>query len=385
MKKIGLFILAFLLVSCGHKELTAPLGTGGVVLQKAEFRSLQNFNRDNISEGLVAFEKSCEIILKKNFKPAQSHIVFPLEKYREICVKYQAQKPAADEEGRVFLEQNFVPYLVLFEGSPKGKFTSYYEAEINASHTRHGLYQYPVYGKPTDLIAFNPKDFDESLPSKRLLGRIEKNKLVPYYTRAEIESGLIAAPVILWADDPVDVFLMQIQGSAIAKFDNGKEARVRYADNNGRPFVGIGSILLKEKVLPKGGASMDKIRDWLKENPELAKKYMRENPRFVFHQFSDAEGPVGALGATLTAGRSLAVDKTYIPLGSLLWLETTSPHKEPIQKLVAAQDIGGAIKGAVRGDYFWGHGGDALLSAGKMHAEGQYYILLPKGWEPSYQ
>lgn len=383
MKKLGLCFFILLLFACTYQKPSLPEGANSLALQKASFKDLQNFQNDKLLEGLLAFEKSCEVILKKNFKPSKSLIVFPLKKYQEACVLYQVQKPTTNTEARAFLEQNFRPYLVVFKDSSQGKFTSYYEAEIKASRIKHGRYQYPVYGKPDDLIEFNPKIFDESLPSRRLLGRIEKNRLVPYYTRAEIEKAQnMQADVILWANDPVDIFLMQIQGSAIAKLDDGSEVRVRYAENNGHPFVGIGSILLKEKVLKKGKASMDNVRDWLKNNPDKAQKYMHQNPRFVFHQFSDAKGPVGALGATLTAGRSLAVDKDYIPLGSLLWLETTAPNKKPLQKLVAAQDIGSAIKGAIRGDYFWGHGEEAFLWAGKMHAEGQYYILLPKDWEP---
>ena len=176
----------------------------------------------------------------------------------------------------------------------------------------------------------------------------------------------------------VDIFLMQIQGSAVAVLDDGSSVRVKYADNNGHNFVGIGSVLLKKGLLKPGHASMDKIRDWLKQNPDMAKINMAENPRFIFHNISDADGPIGALGVSLTAGRSLAVDNSFVPLGSLLWLETTGPDKEKIEKLVIAQDIGGAIKGVVRGDYFWGHGESALLSAGKMNSTGKYYILLPK-------
>ena len=222
------------------------------------------------------------------------------------------------------------------------------------------------------------QDFDPTLPNKRILGRIEGTKLVPYLTRKQIEQSGVNAPVILWGDDKVDIFLMQIQGSAVALLDDGTSVRVSYADNNGHRFVGIGSLLLKKGLLKKGEASMDKIRDWLKNNPEIADVNMNENPRFIFHKISDASGPIGALGVPLTAGRSLAVDTDYIPLSSLLWLETTAPSGKPLQKLVSAQDIGAAIKGAVRGDYFWGHGEEALLEAGKMNASGRFYILLPR-------
>lgn len=190
------------------------------------------------------------------------------------------------------------------------------------------------------------------MPSRRLVGRVEGQKLVPYYTRREIVSGTFDAPVILWADSYVDIYVMQIQGSAVARLDDGSDVRIGFADTNGREFKGIGSILLENKLIPPGQASMGNIKRWLKENAAAALDHMNDNKRYVFHRLVEAEGPIGALGVPLTAGRSLAVDKRYIPLGVPLWLETTGPHHEKIERLVMAQDIGGAIKGGVRGDYF---------------------------------
>ena len=171
---------------------------------------------------------------------------------------------------------------------------------------------------------------------------------------------------------------MQIQGSAVAKLPNGKKLRISFAESNGREFKGLGSILLSKKLISSGQASMGNIKKWLKENFDTAKDEMNENQRYIFHKIGDAEGPIGALGVDLTAGRSLAVDKTIIPLGSLLWLETTAPDNTKLNRFVMAQDIGSAIKGAVRGDFFWGSGGDDVLEkAGKMNSKGQYYILIP--------
>ena len=288
-------------------------------------------------------------------------------------------RPAKYKE---FLEQNFTPYLVEYQGSPEGKFTSYYETEIFASYHKSDKYKYPVYGRPFDMIELNLQDFDKSLPNKRLVGRVKGNTFIPYYTRAEIHDKGLNAPIILWGDNEVDIYVMQIQGSAVAKMDDGSFIRIGYADNNGREFKGIGSILLEEKLIKPGQASMGKIKKWLKENPDKALEPMNQNKRYVFHRLVNADGPIGAQGVSLTAGRSLAVDRKFIPLGALLWLETTGPDKENIRKLVVAQDVGGAIKGAVRGDYFWGSGGDDILEkAGRMHAKGQYYILLPKTTE----
>ncbi len=385
MKKLGLLLLVACLSACFFERRTPPSAVigaeTGIELQPVSFSQLKNFHHDNLQEAIPAFAKSCEAIAAQPDILQKSQIKITPEDYLRICRKFSSADITTAAQMREFVQENFQPYLVLQNLNADGRFTSYYEAELNASRQKRGKYKYPIYGRPNDLLEINLRDFDNTLPDKRLLGRVQNNKVIPYYTRAEIERDGVNAPVILWGDDAVDIYLMQIQGSAVAMLDDGSSVRIRYADNNGHNFVGIGSILLKKGLLKPGEGSMDKIRDWLKANPQMAQVNMDENPRFIFHRISDADGPVGALGVSLTAGRSLAVDNSYIPLGSLLWLETTAPDNEPLQKLMLAQDIGGAIKGAVRGDYFWGHGEEALLSAGKMNAAGRYYILIPRGSE----
>jgi membrane-bound lytic murein transglycosylase A len=383
MKKL-LYLVAFMaLAACQSEKKSLPVigAEKGVALQAADFSDLKGFEDDSLTEASEAIQKTCSVLISKPNLLQQAAVRPDATSYVRICRRFLEEEPATDEEMRAFLETNFKPYRVLYDLNPEGKFTSYYEAEIRASLTKHGRYVYPIYGRPTDLVEINLQDFDPTLPKRRLVMRVQNQKAVPYLTRSEIEKSGVPAEVVLWGDDPVDIFLMQIQGSAVALLDDGSTIRVRYVDNNGHPFTGIGSILLKKGLLKSGEGSMDKIRDWLKAHPEQAKENMNENRRFIFHGISQAEGPIGAMGVTLTAGRSLAVDPTFIPLGSVLWLETTAPDGRPLDKLVLAQDIGGAIKGAVRGDYFWGHGEEALLSAGKMNAKGQYYILLPRDSE----
>ncbi len=388
MKNLWKLLLLLILVpGCGEegktpmpdteKNVQAPEKMPALALKKSSFGQLQAWDKDATEELFHAFELNCKAINKmKTPFLGNAEIKISTAEYQSICRKFANIRP---QELKGFIEQNFTPYLVMYNGSSEGKFTSYYEAEIKASYNKSGSYSVPVHGKPTDLIEFNPRDFDPTLPSKRLVGRVQNQKLVPYYTREEIVNRGVNAPVILWGDSYVDIYIMQIQGSALAVLDDGSKVRISFADTNGRPFKGIGSILLSKGVLKPGQASMGKIKKWLKQNPKNADRYLNENQRYVFHRLSGAEGPIGAMGLPLTAGRSLAVDKHFIPLGSLLWLETTGPNGEKIEKLVAAQDIGGAIKGAVRGDYFWGSGGDEVLElAGKMNAKGRYFILLPK-------
>lgn len=349
-------------------------------LSKKSFSDLSNWSNDNMSEASHAFTGSCQQVLKeKNEYLSNSLAQIPTLKYQQACTKFLESNITTDQEFRDFIEANFDPYLVSSHNNEFGKFTSYYESALNASYTKTNKYKYPVYGKPNDLISFNPKDFDETAASKRYVGRVEKQKLVPYYTREEIDKQGINAPVILWADSHIDIYIMQIQGSAVATLPDGQEVRIGYADTNGLPFRGVGSILLSKGLLEPGKASMGEIKKWLEKNGQLALDNMNENKRYVFHKINHLPGPVGAHGVPLTAGRSLAVDRSYIPLGSLLWLETTDPDQNKIEKLIVAQDIGGAIKGAVRGDYFWGSGKDEVLDkAGRMHSTGRYFIFIPK-------
>lgn len=372
-------ILCLMITGCEQKKAPEEIAQEAedFILQKVSFADLKGFDADSSKDILHAFQLSCSKILSRNEEFAgKGKIKIPLSLYKPICFEAMLTEP---ENFKSFIKEKFTPYAVVYKGSTEGKFTSYYESELHASYQKSDKYRFPVYGRPDDLIEFNPRDFDPSMPSKRLVGRVFEQKLVPYYTREEIVNTPFPAPVILWADSYIDLYIMQIQGSAVAKLDDGSEVRIGYADTNGRPFKGIGSILLESKLLKPGQASMGSIKKWLKENPEIASEQMNKNQRYVFHRINHDEGPVGALGVPLTAGRSLAVDRDYIPLGSLLWLETTGPQKEKIHKLVTAQDIGGAIKGAVRGDYFYGSGNDEILElAGKMNSAGRYFILLPK-------
>lgn len=386
MKKTLILSLFFLLTACPQKKESKPdeLSTPAesrVELQAAGFDELNGWQQDNLMEILPNLQNNCNRIRKiTSEKLGKSRIKIDTKLYQKICDDLDNSSFQNDADLRSFIEQNFTPFLVLDDGVAEGKFTSYYESQINASFHKHGAYKYPVYGLPDDWVEINLKDFDEALPDKRLVGRIDKKKILPYYDRAAIETTGIKAPVLMWADSDVDIHIMQIQGSAVAHMDNGQKIRVGYADNNGHPFRGIGSILKENNVLAPGQINMSAIKKWLKDNPQSAQKYLHQNPRYIFHRIINESGPIGAFGIPLQAGRSIAVDRDIVPLGAILWLSTTAPDGTPLHKLVAAQDIGSAIKGVVRGDYFWGSGGDEVLDmAGKMNAVGKYFILLPKG------
>ena len=358
------------------------VGKGKLQLKKVSFSSLPGWSKENFAEIIPVFSKNCAGLKEYGKKEnATTQINISPTEYEKICERFAKQKPNNSAKMKKFIEKEFAVYQISDGDNTQGKFTSYYEAEIKASFEKSAKYKYPVYGKPKDLVEINLRDFGKDLPDSRLVGRVENGRFVPYYKRNDIENKGIDAPIIMWGDDLVDIHFMQIQGSAVAHMDDGSEIRIGYADNNGHKFKGIGSILTEKKLIKPGEASMPKIREWLRKNPEKAAKIMAENERFVFQRLSDADGPVGAFGISLTAGRSLAVDNGYIPLGAMLWLDTKDPDKRNLQKIVFAQDIGGAIKGVVRGDYFWGHGEEALKEAGRMNSAGGYYIFVPQNTE----
>lgn len=379
MRILALFLISLFLFSCekSEQEQKADLN-----LKAAAFSELKGWQQDDLRTARKAFLRSCDKIANRKAPwLADSQIKISTLEYQNLCRQAQQTSP---QNFKQFIEQNFTPWLVEYKGSPEGKFTSYYEAEVFASPTQDARYKYPIYGLPQDLVEVNLKDFDATLPSRKIIGRVEGNKLVPYHTRDFIEANPIPAPVLLWGDNAVDILIMQIQGSAVATLNDGSKIRIAFAASNGHPFKGIGSILLEKGLIQRGQASMGEIRKWLNANYEQAYPHLLENKRFIFHRLSTAEGPIGAQGVALEAGRSLAVDKSFIPLGALLWLETSGPDRQPLNKLVVAQDVGSAIKGAVRGDYFWGSGQAGLDFAGRMNASGQYYILLPKAKEPRH-
>ncbi len=381
-KKALKLILSIILVSeisgCLKETPVSDIKSKAVVT-KVSFNQLKGWNNDDFKQVISVFSKNCvSVANNKNEFLYSSQIKIKTADYQEICRKFTGKNIKTSAQMKKFLEDEFYPYAISEENNPEGKFTSYYEAEIYASFEKTDKYKYPIYGKPSDLVEINLRDFDENLPNMRLVGRVKDGKFIPYYNRREIEKNGIKAPVIMWGNDLVDIHFMQIQGSAIAHMSDGSDLRVGYADNNGHKFRGIGGILISKKMIDSKDASMVKIREWLRNNPEKAADLMAENERFIFQRLSDSDGPLGAMGVPLTAGRSIAVDNNYIPLGAVMWLDTYSPDKKDITKVVFAQDIGSAIKGVVRGDYFWGHGEEALKEAGRMNSKGKYYILAPK-------
>ena len=224
-------------------------------------------------------------------------------------------------------------------------------------------------------------DFGGDFGDERLAGRVEGGRLKPYYDRAQIVDGALDGEgiEIVWVADPIAAFFLQIQGSGRVRLPDGEILRLGYSAANGRPYTAIGRVLVAEGALAREEVSLQSIRAWLRENPGEQRRIMDRNRSYVFFREIAGEGPIGTQGVPLTPGRSLAVDPRLMPLGVPLWIDTADPldTARPLRRLVVAQDTGGAIRGAVRGDLFWGAGLDAEERAGRMRSPGRYHVLLP--------
>ena len=293
--------------------------------------------------------------------------------------------PAGDEAAaRRFFESTFVPYAIASsENGESGMVTGYYEPIIDGSRTRSALNRYPIFGIPDDLVVVDLAAVNPDLRNLRLRGRLEGRRLVPYYSRAEIESrgDGFAGPVIAWTADPVELFFLQIQGSGQVRLEGGERIRIGYADQNGHPFRSLGRYLIERGELALEQASMQGIKAWATANPARLQNALDQNPSYVFFRELPASGgPIGTLGAPLTGEYSLAVDRRFVPLGAPVYLATTYPlSEERLERLMAAQDTGGAIRGPVRADFFWGSGPEAGTLAGRMRQKGRMWLLWPRG------
>ncbi len=344
-------------------------------LEKSTWEALPDWQLDDPTNALIAFEQGCEP-LKTRAEWASTCIK------ASLVVKGKLTKTIA----ATFFRDNFLPYQVInADETNTGTVTGYYEPLLRGSRIRTPEFRYPVHSAPQDLITVDLSEVYPDLKHRRLRGRLVGNKLVPYLDRSEIEG--VNEPLkgleIAWVDNAVDLFFLQIQGSGQIQFADGSRIRIGYAEQNGHPFRALGGLLIRRGEIRAERASMQGIKAWAERNPTKVQQYMNGNPSYVFFKEIPAtgSGPLGTLGVPLTSERSIAVDPRVIPLGVPVFLSTTFPStKQPLNRLMVAQDTGGAIAGAVRVDFFWGFGDEAGATAGRMKQKGQMWVLLPNGY-----
>ncbi len=338
--------------------------------------SADNSEADNLSLAWPAWLQSCSALAKK-----------PM--WKNACdaantLTSQTNSAPDSDSIRAYFKQNFSVYKTTnVEGNDSGLITGYYQPILKGSRSPSAKYAHPLYTTPADLITVELNGLFPELKYKRVRGRLVGNKLVPYYNRAEIEtnSSPLKGQEFIYIDNIVDVFFLQIQGSGLVQLENGEQIPVGYADQNGHSYNSVGRLLIERGELSSTNASMAGIKNWVKNNPLKFRELLNNNPSFVFFRELPAglPGPIGALGVPILAERAVAVDPKFVPLGAPVFLSTTQPNNnKPLKRLMMAQDTGGAIKGGVRADFFWGAGAEAGAKAGAMKQNGKIWVLLPK-------
>lgn len=336
------------------------------------FGALPGWEQDDLREAWPAFMASCGVLVKK-------------DEWNEACSVARTVDRADGNAIRLFFESFFVPNQVrAADGADSGLITGYYEPMLHGARKRGGPYQTPLYRVPDDLLTVDLASVYPDLKGMRLRGRLVGKKVVPYGTRAEIERADAAGKELLWVDDPVEAFFLEVQGSGRVQLDDTRETvRVAYADQNGHPYKAIGRWLVEKGELRVDQASAQGIKAWIAANPARRQELFNANPSYIFFREErlpdPSVGPKGALGVPLTPARSVAIDPQFLPLGAPVYLATTQANSDvPMQRLMLGQDTGGAIRGAVRADFFFGFGSEAAENAGRMKQRGMIWVLLPK-------
>lgn len=396
MKRFILLLLTLFLVSCAEvaqkadktsnaksncdcpkikteKEDLAKIPDYGL-LKKSDWSAIESsFESDNVLLTWTAWLRSCSVLKQK-------------DTWKKVCDLAEDIKDPSDENIKNYFKKYFNLYSATnMDGSDTGTITGYYQPILKGSKVKTSHYKVPLYTTPKDLITVDLSEVYPELKSKRLRGKLAGNKLIPYLSRAEIDGqgSPLAGNEIVWVEDPVEAFFLEIQGSGIIQLDNGEAMQIGYADQNGYPFKAIGSTLVQKKEITMTEASMEGIKNWARKNITKLREFLNMNASYVFFRKlpNDLPGPIGALGVSIEAERSVAIDPKFVPLGAPIFLSTTQPStNEPLERLMVAQDTGGAIRGGVRADFYWGSGDEAGRKAGSMKQQGKIWTLLPRDY-----
>ncbi len=378
-------IFLVLLAGCSGFSEKASLHNSDVTYQPVVGAELPGFSDDDLESAYQPLMRSCQIFSR--MEPDAE--IGQITKFGRAADWQRACRTLVGVEKSILLPSTllnaFTPWAVSQGGNPDGLFTGYYEPELEGSYQPTATHLIPLYARPSDLVEVNLGDFRASLAGQRIAGSFADGKLKPYFTRAEIADGALDGRGLemVWVNDAVAAFFLEIQGSGIIRLPDGSRRRIGFAAQNGHPYHAIGKTLVDEKKLAKEDVSLQSLRLWLNSNPVEARRVMNSNPSNIFFRWTDADGAVGALGVPLTGLRSMAIDPRFMPLGAPIWLQSAAENGVPaLQRLMVAQDTGGAIKGAVRGDVFWGDGRKAEDMAGVMKNRGRLWVFLPKGVTP---
>jgi membrane-bound lytic murein transglycosylase A len=375
-----------------YPRLEWPLEISGSQYAPLAWADIAGWNEDDHLQAYKAFRLSCKPIAAQRNPPADPKALGA--SLRDPCRAARAVDISDGANAKAFFEENFLPLQISRLGEDAGFVTGYYEPVIDGSRTQTDVYTVPVYRRPSNLFVRGFKQDAPSLPNKgQVFRKIGRRKLVPYYDRGEIEDGKIAGRglEICWLKNQIDLLFAQIQGSARVRLEDGTTIRINYDAHNGYPYTAVGRVLIDRGIIPKEQMSMQKIREWMEQNPDGAKEVRRQNRSYVFFRevtLSDKDEAVGAEGVPLTPGRSIAVDQALHVYGTPFFIAGELPiesekSKTPFRRLMIAQDTGSAITGPARADLYFGAGADAGRVSGRLRHNMRFVILVPKSLDPS--
>jgi membrane-bound lytic murein transglycosylase A len=374
-----------------YPRLDWPLEISGSQYAPVAWADIAGWSEDDHLQAYKAFRISCKPISAQRQPPSDPKALSI--SLRDPCSAAKASDISDGAKAKAFFEQHFLPLRISRLGEDAGFVTGYYEPIIDGSRTQTDVYTVPVYRRPSNLFVRGTNQSSSGLPNKgQVFRKIGRRKLVPYYDRAEIEDGAIAGRglEICWLKEQSDLLFAQIQGSARIRLEDGSTMRINYDAHNGYPYTAVGRILIDRGIIPKEQMSMQKIREWMDQNPDGATELRRQNRSYVFFrevQLSDKDEAVGAQGVPLTPGRSIAVDKALHVYGTPFFIEGELPieseqSKTPFHRLMIAQDTGSAIVGPARADLYFGAGADAGKVSGRLRHNMRFAILVPKSLDP---
>jgi membrane-bound lytic murein transglycosylase A len=380
---LSIVCMSALLAACNTAPVSTVVDTPPVALASlpmplfspSKWEVLPEWSTLDLTPSWAALLQSCRVLKTR-------------PQWQGICTGTEMVDKNDSEAQRRFYQDKLTPYQVFnTDGSEQGVITGYYEPLLKGSRFKGERFRYPLYAAPDDMLEIDLGDAYPQLKGQRLRGRLSGKKVVPYYKRAEIDAGTdsLKGRELFWVENAVELFFLQIQGSGRIELVDGRQIKVGYAEQNGHPYVSIGKKLIEMGEMKLEDASMQGIKAWGEKNPHKLMALLELNPSYVFFRElpENISAPIGALGVPLTNEYSIAIDPRSIPLGSPVFLATTQPNSAtPLNRLMLAQDTGGAIRGPVRADFFWGFGEKAGAQAGRMKQQGRMWVLFPKGAEP---
>lgn len=364
---------------------TSELAATGVARHPVAFADLPGWDQDDHLAAYRAFARAAPALARQAESAAgatQMAGAALVALARRAAAEAAAVTTAA--EAKAFFEAGFTPHRLVHTGA-EGLLTGYYEPVLDGARAPDATFSIPVYRRPSDLVNLVREEERGALANGFTHARQTPDGVVPYATRAEIEDGALAGRrlEVLWLADPVDAFFLHVQGSGRIRFADGETIRITYDGKNGHPYTSIGRYLIDAGLFAPDDMTLDALKVWLSADRERGRKVMQENRSFIFFRAlgNEDDGPLGAIEIPLSEGRSLAVDTAFHAIGTPVYVDAPTlrpgPAVGPFARLMIAQDVGSAIRGAERGDIYFGSGPEAGLLAGRTKHPGRFFVLLP--------